>query len=252
MQKLTTLLAVGFLLQGCSSIIRDRLYRPDPLTRTVVQWPGDAPRQVAAQTSDALSLKGSYWPPASDGRLIVFFHGNGGNHLTAAQLAAPLAAEGYGVLVASYRGYGDNPGSPSQRGLVNDGLAFLKLGRQLVPQAPIYLFGYSLGAGVALEIAANERVAGVVTLGAFTSVPALAPRITRPFIVDRFDNLRTITQVEEPLLLMHGTRDPIVPFAHAERLRAASAGRARLVPLEGADHHPDFSLLAPVIRANLD
>jgi fermentation-respiration switch protein FrsA (DUF1100 family) len=115
----------------------------------------------------------------------------------------------------------------------------------------VYLFGYSLGGSVALATAARERVAGVVTFGAFTSVRDLTPGVARSLVVDRFDNLAAIKQVTEPILLLHGTADAVVPFAHAERLQAAAPTKVRLLRLAEGSHHPDFPKLAPLILDNL-
>lgn len=243
------LLAAG--LPGCQSVIQDRVYRPDPMP-AAIDWQGAAPREVSVTARDGLILRGYHWPAAGEGRdLILFFHGNGGNRARAAGMAAPLARHGYQVLVASYRGYGDNPGRPTEAGLMRDAAAFLAEARRLAPGGRIYLFGYSLGGAVALHLAAQEEVAGVATLGAFTSLRAAAPAVARALIAERYDNLAAIARVTEPILLLHGTADRTIPFAHAEALRRSAAGPARLLRIEGAGHDVDWEAIAPVIADNL-
>lgn len=242
--------ALLLVLPGCASTVRQRIYLPEPLPEAR-SWSGTEPQDVSVTTDDAVLLRGYYWPPAaSDGEVILFFHGQSGNRYAAAQMAAPLAKDG-GVLVASYRGYGDNAGSPTEAGLVADGRAFLKLARALAPSSRIYIFGYSLGAAVALRTAANENVAGVITLGAFTSLPDVAPRYARGVLPDRFDNRAAIARVTAPILILHGTADEVVPFASAGELRAAAPHGARLLRIEGAPHYPDLEQLAPVIWENV-
>ncbi|MEA2239928.1 MAG: uncharacterized protein QOC81_4652 [Thermoanaerobaculia bacterium] len=164
-----------------------------------VSWSGRAPQEVTAKTADGLKLRGYYWPPPSaGGDVILFFHGQSGNRYKAAQMAAPLAAGG-GLLVADYRGYGDNPGAPDEAGLYKDARAFLSLARTLAPNSRIYLLGFSLGAAPALHLAGEEAVAGVITLGAFTSLRDAAPRAARGLIRDRFDNRAAIARVDEPI-----------------------------------------------------
>jgi fermentation-respiration switch protein FrsA (DUF1100 family) len=237
-------------LASCASTIRSRIYRPQPMP-AVIAWDGRAPEEVTADTADGLKLRGYYWPPqAEGGELILFFHGQSGNRYTNARMAAPLAARG-GLLVASYRGYGDNPGKPDEAGLYADARAFLALARKLAPTSRIYLMGFSLGGAPALNTAAEEEVAGVVTLAAFASLADVAPPISRRLLPDRFDNRAAIARVSEPILILHGTADEVIPFAQAEALRASASHGVRLLRLEGAGHAADFDRLSPIVWDNV-
>src|SRR5688500_8572989 len=116
MPKLVLLLA--FLLAGCSGVVRDRIYRPDPAPVVAPAWAGAAPQSVSVRAADGLEISGYYWAPEGAARdILIFFHGNAGNRERAAQIAAPLRRPGSGLLVASYRGFGSNPGSPDETGL---------------------------------------------------------------------------------------------------------------------------------------
>ena len=246
------LLSLAAMLGGCAGIARDRIYQPEALTAAPA-WTGEAPRQVSVQTADGLTLRGWYWAPRAGRRdIVVFFHGNGGNRDTAARLAEPLHRDGRGLLIADYRGYSGNAGSPSEQGLFADGKAFLDEARRLQPDGKVFLFGWSLGGAVALDLAARERVDGVVTLGAFSRLADVAPGVARPFLPDRFDNLAAISRVTAPVYLFHGTNDETVPYAHAARLREASGGRATVVTLTGAAHHIDFASIADVVWRAFD
>lgn len=248
MRMAVALLSLALLLAGCADMVRKHIYRPDASAGQAVAWEGAAPAEVTVRTADGLTLTGYYWAPAP-GRsdILVYFHGNGGNQRAGALGAAPLAAGGHGVLVASYRGYGGNPGKPSERGLIADGDAWMAKAAELVPGGQRYIFGHSLGGGVAMQMAARHRVAGLATLGTFTRIDDVAPWFARPFLPDHFDNRAAIARVRAPVLLFHGTRDATIPFAHAERLRAASANRARLIPLKDGGHHVDMARLAPLV-----
>ena len=237
--------AMMLTLVSCASTIRSRIYRPEPMPASVT-WNGPAPREVTATTADGLTLRGYYWPPQeAGGDLILFFHGQSGNRYTAARMAAPLAAGG-GLLVASYRGYGDNPGTPSQDGLYADARAFLSLARTLAPDSRIYPMGFSLGAAPALHVAAEEKVAGVITLNAFAALADVAPRISRGLLPDRFDNRAAIARVAEPILMFHGTADEVVPFEQVKALQALGQ-RVRLLRIEGSGHAANFEFLAPIV-----
>jgi uncharacterized protein len=243
-------LSIG-LVPSSAGQIDGRIFRPDPMPRQI-HWVGPAPVEVATVTADGLRLKGYWWPPTRvDAPVLVFFHGQSGNRFEAATMAAALVTNGQGILIASYRGYGDNPGKPSEAGLYADGDAFVQLAQAFAPKARLYVCGFSMGSAVALRAGRATGVRGIVTIGAFTRIADLAPRLFRGLVGNRFDNLASIATVEKPILLIHGTADEVVPFAHAQRLRAA-ARRARLLKLPGAPHRLDFAQLAPMLWSNLE
>src|SRR4028119_486409 len=121
--QLVAAMALVLALTSCASTVRSRIYLPEPMPAEVA-WSGRAPDEVKAATADGLTLRGYYWPPPeAGGDLILFFHGQSGNRYTAARMAAPLAAGG-GLLVASYRGYGDTPGQRPETGAYHPAPAF--------------------------------------------------------------------------------------------------------------------------------
>ncbi len=163
-------------------------------------------------------------------------------------MALPLADRGRGLLVASWRGFGDNPGQPSEVGLFADGAAFLAEAQRRSPEAPVVLFGYSTGAAVALNTARREEaLLAVVTLGAFTDMPSLAPGLARGLMRDRFDNLSAIAEVHAPIFLIHARDDEVVPFDHAEALKAASGGQATLIAVTRGGHRLDLGTLTTAL-----
>lgn len=253
--KAARLISLAFamvLIGGCAGMIRDRVFLPSPMAETPA-WTR-APEPVSVTTSDGLTLIGLYWAPQAPHRdIVVYFHGNGGNLNRDGVYAEPLAADGRGLLMTSYRGYSGNPGQPTETGLAADADAFLaEARRRLPPVGKLHVFGHSLGGAVALSLASRAPVDGVATLGTFGAIGDLAPTILRGVMPDRFDNRQAIPQVQAPVTLFHGTADPIVPFTAAEQLRNASGGTATLVPLPGANHHPSMNRLAPMVWRALD
>ncbi|WP_374942707.1 alpha/beta hydrolase [Sphingomonas sp.] len=248
-------LPLALVVPACVDPVAQSLYQPAPVA-AAPRWTDRAPRLVTATTADGLMLSGWFWAPADGNRdLLVFLPGRAGNRDTAARQAEPLAAGGRGVLVASYRGYGPNPGTASEQGLYRDGAAFARLARTLQPSGKLYLFGDTLGAAVALATAADGGVPvdGVVTLGAFDRYASFAPAVVRPLYANAFDNVAAIRRVKVPVLIMHGRKDQAVPFAAAEKLRAAAGGTAIVAPIDGEAYHAiDLRYVAPTVWRALD
>lgn len=192
-------------------------------------------------TSDGLQLQAHWRAPAADRPTIVFFHGNGGSLALAAQETQAFAAQGYGVLLVEYRGYGGNPGQPSEAGLYQDGraaMAFLAA-QGITPQRTI-IVGHSLGTGTATEMARQFSPAALILLAPFTSLPDAAA-LAMPFVPvqwlmrDQFDNRAKRPDLAMPVLIIHGTADPVVPFALGQNL-AKAGPTAAFRAIAGADH----------------
>jgi fermentation-respiration switch protein FrsA (DUF1100 family) len=245
------------MLAGCVNPVGRSLYQPAPLATTPT-WTGRTPRLVEAIAADGVHLQGWFWPPETPGgAVLIYVPGRAGNRDIAAKVAQAFARDGRGVLVASYRSYGDNPGVPDERGLYQDGRAFVNLAKRLVPDGKRFVFGDGLGAAVALRVAADAStgtdIDGVVTLGAFDSFARFVPGVTRTFYADAFDNVAAIRRVTVPVLLMHGRKDEVVPFAAARNRSAAAGGKALIVPIDGEAYHSfDLSHIAPVVWRALD
>jgi uncharacterized protein len=181
-------------------------------------------REVQLTTVDGLSLLSWYLPPRGGRKVILYFHGNGGNIGYRADRLRRFGGEGYGVLLVEYRGYGGNPGSPSEAGFYADAQAALDfLGREGVAASRLVLYGESLGSGVAVHLAAQQPVAGVILESPYTSVAALAqyhyPYIPASRLIwDRFDALSRIGAVKAPLLILEGGQDTIVPPRFSQAL----------------------------------
>lgn len=235
-----------------ASIVRRFIYHPTRLPAPLDWGQVTPPQSVVVRTADGLNLTGFRWPATTrDHDTLAFFHGNAGNAYDAALMVAPLRRPDAEIIVASYRGYGDNPGKPSETGLHRDGAAFLGLAKASGGRR-LYVFGFSLGGAVALRLGTDPSVTGVATLGAFTRLPALAPRWARALLPDRFDNLAAVQQLRVPYLIAHGSRDEVVPIAHASMLKEAAGAKARLLVIRDGEHYTDLAPIASAIWRHID
>jgi fermentation-respiration switch protein FrsA (DUF1100 family) len=196
---------------------------------------------VVLATEDGERLAAWWRAPAPGRAVLLYFHGNGGALIHRRHRVAALSAQGRGLLIVSYRGYAGSTGAPSEEGLAHDARAAHGWIAARAPDAPIVLYGESLGSGVAVRLATERHVAGLVLETPFTSAVDVA-RIGFWFVPvgllmrDRFDSASRIARIGAPLLILHGERDAVVPLALGERLFAAAQEPKRFVRLPDARH----------------
>jgi uncharacterized protein len=229
---------------------RALIYLPDdgPVGAVDTQLPGA--REVRITTGDGLQLGAWYLPgPAADAPAVLVANGNGGHRGMRAPLARALGEAGLAVLLFDYRGYGGNPGSPSEDGLGLDVRAareFLLRETQVPPERLVY-FGESLGAAVVTELATQHPPAGLVLRSPFVdlaSVGAVHYRFlpVRLLLRDRYPVAQQLGGIRVPTTVVYGGADSIVPPGQSRDVAAAAAQLHRLVEVPGADHN-DLVLL---------
>ena len=165
-------------------------------------------------------------PPASTAfPVVIFMHGNGEliDHHVAP--LAPLTRQGVGVLLVEYPGYGRSGGSPNERSITAAVVAafdYLSVQPE-VDRERIVAYGRSIGGGAACAMAAVRPVAALVLESTFTRLAELMPPfVPRALMLDRFDNIAIVASGTSPVLVLHGDRDRIIPYAHAEALAQAA------------------------------
>lgn len=180
-----------------------------------------------------------YLPPLPEvGRpapLMIIGHGNGDLIDGWADEVTGLRELGVGVLLVEYPGYGRSAGTPSQASIrASYLLAYDTLVRDpRVDPARIVLFGHSVGGGAVAILAAERPSAALILLSSFTSVRALAAAQRLPGFAarDPFDNLAVVRGYPRPVLILHGTQDQVIPYAHGTALHAA-AQQGELITLD--------------------
>jgi uncharacterized protein len=221
----------------------------------VIAPPGRDSLYRAVTVAEDGGVRLAIWeaPPVRRGLpTFVIFYGNGSNLTDFAQTGENLHAQGYGVVLASYRGYSGNPGSPSEDGLMADARAILAGAPK-----PVVLWGHSLGSGVAARMASEGRAEALVLESPYTSIPDVAARRfpvypVRLFMRDRFDTLSLVPRITVPVLIIHGTRDWIVPYDMGVTLAKRFGRQAMFVPIVGAAHEPHRSDLVPLVTRWLE
>lgn len=239
--------SAAVLLNSCG-LAREAMYAPRNDRIVIEEWTKTRPLDTEVKTDDGLRLQGFYFPGAPDDPdIFIFFHGRGAHQGVGAKYAQYLATEGNAVLVASYRGFGGNPGSPSRKGMLKDATAFLKEARALKgPGARLWLVGHSLGGAVALQSAASHGdVAGVIALSTFATVEEAAPALVRGFLPDAWDNLQLVGQIGVPLLILQGNKDDVIPLNSGAQLLAAAHGPAAYISMLNRTHKPYMQELGP-------
>lgn len=194
---------------------------------------------VAFTTADGTSLTGWYAEPQAGRPTILYCHGNAGNISDRADRFRQIVESGFGFLAVSYRGYAGSEGEPSEAAILSDALEVFDWLAERT-QA-IVVHGESLGTGVATYVAAERPARALVLEAPFTAALDVASE-TYPWapvsllMHDPFLSRERISNVEEPLLVVHGTEDRVVPTDHGRRLFELASEPKKIVIFEGATH----------------
>lgn len=180
---------------------------------------------VSVRTSDNIPLTGYFNPPDSPGgTTLLVFHGNGGLAGTVAPYFSTIASSGYGVFLAEYRGYGGNAGSPSEEKLGRDALAYLQIPQ--LATGPIVLYGQSLGAGVAINLAYDQpaRFSSLILEAPFYSLLDVAKRkyafvpMIEYLLFDDYRSDLKINALRMPKLFLAAGKDEVIGVESTQSL----------------------------------
>jgi hypothetical protein len=194
--------------------------------------------------------------PAKPGRpVILFFHGNGDFLAGRVSRFRNLVSDGTGLVALSFRGYAGSTGSPSEEGLLQDAAAAYAFTAERYESSRIVAWGFSLGTGVAVALAAEHPVAKLILEAPYTSTVDLAASLfpiapVRLLMRDQFHSDRRIGRVTAPLLIMHGDADPAINIRFGERLFAMAREPKQFVRFPGGGHEnlDEFGAIETVRR----
>jgi len=236
--KILAGVAVGVLV--LLWLLQDHMiFFPRPLASRPAR-PGVA--EVVVVAADGSKLRG-WFVKGGEGRapLVIYFGGNAEEVSWLAETADRFA--GWSLLIVNYRGYGESEGRPSEQALLADSLAIHEFARGLPDVDPtrIVAMGRSLGSGVAVHLAAERTLRGVILVSPYDSLVAVGAR-HYPFLPvslmlrHRFDSLSRAPRIDTPLLCLVAEDDRIVPVAHSRTLYEAWRGRKTWREIPRADH----------------
>jgi fermentation-respiration switch protein FrsA (DUF1100 family) len=243
----TAIVALGLITTTLSMLepLVDRiLFQPSPGVDIRPESLGIDARELRLTSEDGVALHAFFLTGRpTGGRALLFLHGNAGNASHRLPNAAALARLGVDVLLLDYRGYGLSQGRPSRAGVVADAraaLAYLIEVRGYPPER-IVLFGRSLGGAVAVAVAGDGPLGGLILESTFTSLRDMARSLAGPFgslfVRSGFDSLAAIPRVRAPLIFFHGDRDRIVDFELGRRLYEAAPEPKAFEVIPGAGHN---------------
>ena len=185
--------------------------------------------EVWLTDGDGVRINGWFLANSASPKVLLWFHGNAENIGMGLEQMLALSRLGINIFAIDYRGYGKSEGSPNEAGVYLDGEAayrYLTETRHFAPHN-IFIYGHSLGGGVATEIAYRHQCGGLIVESSFTSIRDMAHHVLKIPLLEyvtksRFDSIGKIAQVHAPVMIIHGRQDKLIPFSMGERLFAAA------------------------------
>jgi len=241
------LIVILCLLAGCGLENRLIFHPTSDIART--------PRDVGLEyqdlyftTADNVRLNGWFIPHPLASATMIWFHGNAGNIGDRVDNIKILHEKiRISIFIFDYRGYGRSPGSSSEATTYLDGEAAMNFVRsQLqVESKNLLIFGRSLGAAVAAEMASRHDSRAVILESPFASIGEMAGLMLPvvpigPLLSAKFDVIAKVGKITAPLLVLHGDQDEIIPFEQGQRVFAAARQPKQFYPIKGANHNDTF------------
>ena len=204
-------------------------------------------KEVSFYSQDKEKLHGWFFPTNMGEPVIVISHGNACNISHMLEYASLLIEKNLQVFLFDYRGYGKSAGTPSEKGIYMDAQAaydYLINEEKILPDN-IVLFGQSIGAATAIDVAIKNHVRSIIIDGAFTSTKEMSKKIFPMNLISfllpsNYNNLEKIGHITVPKLIIHGEDDEIVPFSMGKRLFEASRDPKYFYTIKGAGHNDTF------------
>jgi uncharacterized protein len=230
------------------------IFFPNTPSRLEGDW---HPRTLPVQDVPLIAADGTklhaWWIPNKDASFtFLAFHGNAANITNRTPTYEFLRGLSANVLALEYRGYGRSEGSPSESGIYSDADAAYQylLNNLGIRPRSIISFGQSLGTAVAANLAARKEVGAVVLEAPFPSASVVARKFFWFFpgihllVHGQLDTARRLRHLTAPLLIVHCTQDPVIPFELGQATYTAASQPKQFLTINGYCHE-ESSLIAP-------
>ncbi|MBE3085023.1 MAG: alpha/beta hydrolase [Bacteroidetes bacterium] len=240
--KYAIYICLMFLI-GCEAIVNRMAFFPTVTKSVAVENIPAGVKEVYITTDDNVRLQCFLVSNNASKNIVVYFHGNAGNIYDRIPELIAMAKTGLNVLGIGYRGYGKSTGKPSEKGIYEDGAASLKYVMETLGYLPdkIFICGRSLGTVVALNISMKKKLAGIILITPLTSgkemsnVHGFGPLSV--FAGDAFNNLKKLPEIISPVLIIHGDKDEVVPWAMGKHIFESLQGSKKMVTIKNGFHN---------------
>lgn len=238
-----TIAILGILLNGCKAIVNKMAFFPDTTHVIPAHELPDWIEEIAIETEDKLSITSLFLPAKDSDKLVIYFHGNGGNIYGRLPSLIQLRHAGVNVIGAGYRGYANNEGEPSEDGLYLDGQAVFNHAIHQLGFLPenIIVLGRSIGTTVAINTVQHQEIGGLILVTPLTSGRAHANEGALSFVSwlagDAFNNIDKMKNINAPVLVIHGTSDRVIPYFMGQEIFDAAVTGKKFVSIEGGGHN---------------
>ncbi len=240
------LLIALVVVLGAPSVERALMYLAD----STYTKPGEAElvgvREETLETADGEKIILWYSPAAPGQPTLLYLHGNAGTLADRAERISNYQKLGRGVCIMSYRGYSGSTGRPSERSNVSDAVMTYDalVGRGIDPE-DIIAYGESIGSGIAVQLARERPLAGLILDAPYTSIVDVA-ELCYPYLParlmmrDRYETLQHLQHVSAPILVVHGEADLVIPVEMGRKVAASAPGPAEIVTFPEAGHSDHY------------
>lgn len=243
--------AIGLVLYFMQSSF---LYKP---VREILYTPAELGldfQDVIFQSADGVQLNGWYIPSKKSQPTVLFCHGNGGNMYHRLDSINMFYDFGLNCFIFDYRGYGNSEGKPSEEGTYLDVEAAYKwlVSEKETSPADIIVFGRSLGASIAAQLASRYQVKALIVESGFTSYADIGKKFypympVRLFAKFNYPTADYVKSVECPVMVIHSRADEIVPFEFGLELYQAVNGPGKFVEINGG-HNDGFLVSSEIYK----
>jgi len=232
-----------FLVGGCEVIVNKLAFHPDNVNVIPENELPKGVEEFSIETDDKLIIRSLFLRAKESDKVVIYFHGNAGNIYHRIPSLLRLRQFGLNVVGVSYRGYGKSEGEPSEDGIYLDGKAVFnyvsnKLGFE---HKNIIVIGRSIGTTVAINTTQNKDIGGLILVAPLTSGKAHANAGSLSSVSslagNSFDNINKIKNIKTPIMVIHGTKDRVIPYSMGKEIFDAANSEKKLVTINGAGHN---------------